>query len=61
MKKDKKEIIHKLNNHLASINLSAELLLKSIYGDLNEKQKQCAKGIVSEGKKIQKLVGKLQD
>ncbi len=61
MEKNKHKIIHDINNHLTSLGMSAELLLKNVYGDLNAKQKQRVKGVVSDGKKIQKLIEKLRD
>ena len=48
--------IHKVNNLLTNIGLSAELLLTQLHGPLTPKQKTYAKTILSEVKKIKKIL-----
>jgi light-regulated signal transduction histidine kinase (bacteriophytochrome) len=59
--RDKGKVIHDINNHLTALNMSVELLLKNVYGELEAKQKKCIKGVISESKKVQKLLQKLKD
>ena len=54
-------IIHALNNCLASISLSTELLLQEGYGVLNAKQKKSLKTMLAQGEKIKNLLKKLQE
>ena len=56
MKKSISDIIHKINNHLASSNLSIEMLLKEMAGKLNSEQKKYLKNVLADGKKIKMLL-----
>lgn len=63
MKKEKtiSFIIHKINNHLASLNLSAEMLLRGISGDLNKEQKKYLNEILVDGKEIKNLLKEIKE
>ena len=52
--------IHALNNLLTNVNLSAELLLKGLFGKLNTKQKKYLKVILLDSKKMKNLIKKLK-
>lgn len=54
-----KKISHDLNNLLASIGLSAELLLRQIPGPVTQKQEKYLKSILAEAKKMKALIKKL--
>ncbi len=58
-KKDINHTIHELNNLLTNINLSAEMLVKDVYGTLNAKQKKYVNIILSEAKKMASLIRKI--
>lgn len=47
---------HAINNLLAHISLSAEVLLQEIPGTLNSEQKKYTKAILSECKKIKNML-----
>ncbi len=53
------QIIHKLNNLLTSVGLSAQLLLRESSGVLNARQKKYVRTIISDGKKITTLLKKI--
>ena len=53
------KIAHQLNNMLANIGLSTELLLNGVCGPINKEQKKYLASILAEAKKMKSLVKKL--
>ena len=58
---DKKsgDILHAINNLLANISLSAQLLVKGVYGPLAAEQKKQLKTIIAQGKTMKQKLKKL--
>ncbi|MFI5205356.1 MAG: hypothetical protein ACHQVK_00280 [Candidatus Paceibacterales bacterium] len=62
MKKENGKLVknvHTLNNLLTTIHLSAEMMLKELYGPLTRPQKTEIKSLLVELKKINALVKKM--
>lgn len=55
-KKNQRHTAHKLNNALATINLSVEVLVRELYGSVNNRQNKYLKMILSETEKIRKII-----
>ena len=53
------KVSHKINNLLANISLSAQVLYDGAYGAVTKQQKKSLTSIVVDSKKIKNLVNKL--
>ena len=59
--KNTSSVIHQINNLLATISLSCEIMLREKPKTLNTEQQAYLKNIIKDGKKIQSLTKKLSN